>query len=127
MGVLFFDFHVLKNQSSDSSALIYGICIVIMIFVIAVFSYVFPLFAKFDNTVKNTFSNAWKIAATHIGKTATLVSMNCIPFLWFMISPETFAFVFWIWFLIGNAVIAYIDSMILVGIFDRLIEKKDAD
>ncbi len=127
MGVLFLDFHILKIQSSGTSSFFYGICIVIMFFVITVFSYAFPLFAKFDNTIKNTFSNAWKIAATHLKETSVLVSMNCIPFLWFIVSPGTFAWVFWIWFLLGTALVSYLDSVLLVKIFDEFIEKKDTD
>lgn len=126
VGILFADFHILKAQPSQAASVLYGVCLVIMFFLIAIFSYVFPLLAKFDNSIRNTFSNAWKIAATHMGKTVVLVTMNCIPFLWFMISPATFAWIFWIWFLVGTAVISYADSILLVKIFDELISKKDA-
>ncbi len=129
-GVLAADFHILGRNTTQNAAVLYGGCLVLTLFLIAFFSYVFPLFAKFDNTVRNTFSNAWRIAATHLPKTLLIVFVNCIPFLWLIFSSETFSRVFWIWVLLGTAASAYCDSFLLNGIFDEFItetpEKPDA-
>ena len=117
------DFHILRGKADANSSLIYGVNLVLLLFLTAIFSYVFPLLAKFENTVRNTFSNAWKIAATHIGETFLLVLINCIPFLLLLFFPAAFARVFWIWLLLGTSSSALADSYFLNKIFAEFIPK----
>ena len=72
----------------------YCFCIVLGIICAAVFSYVFPLLAKFENTVKKTFENGARLAASHIGQTLVITVVNLFPVLWFLISPQTFSAIF---------------------------------
>lgn len=96
--------------------------IVLGIICAAVFSYVFPLLAKFENTVKKTFENGARLAASHIGQTLVITVVNLFPVLWFLISPQTFSAIFWIWVFVGGGVQAFVNSLFLVKIFDRLAE-----
>lgn len=51
--VLVADFHILGAAGrAQGASFMYGFCIVLGIICAAVFSYVFPLLAKFENTVK---------------------------------------------------------------------------
>ncbi len=52
-GILTFDLHVTKAGIS------YGGLIVLVIVAVCIFSYVWALFASYDNTVRGTFNNAW--------------------------------------------------------------------
>ena len=88
------------------------------------FGYVFPLLAKFENTVRNTIVNADKIVVARLWQTAVILILNCLPFAWFLISPETFSLVFWIWVSAGT--VAFINSRLLVQIFDEFIPEKKA-
>ncbi len=124
VGVLAADFHILGSSGENSSSMMYGICITILIIGGAVFGYVFPLLAKFENTVRNTLSNAARIALTHLWQTAVIVVLNLLPVIWLLVSPETFAKVFWIWFFAGTGASAYINSMLLVKIFDKFIPEE---
>ena len=66
--VLVADFHILGAAGrAQGASFMYGFCIVLGIICAAVFSYVFPLLAKFENTVKKTFENGARLAASHIG------------------------------------------------------------
>lgn len=121
VGMLAADFHILGRSAKESEAVLYGGCVALLVIVIVIFSYVFPLLARFKNTVKNTFRNAGKIAVTHLPQTLLILIINCVPFLWLMISAETFAAIFWIWFFIGTSASAYLDSLFLVRIFDEFI------
>ncbi len=118
--VMLADFSILKAQEGGW-ALVYGACIAIMAFGIMVFSYVFPYFSRFDNPVKETFGNAWRLAVTHPARTAGILAVNCLPFLWFLLSPETFAAIFWIWFFCGEGISAALCSLLLNPIFDELM------
>lgn len=121
VSVLAADFHILSGSKSQSGSMIYGVCVTIFLIGGAVFSYAFPLLAKFENTVGRTMTNAAKIAMTHLPQTAVLAVINFAPFLWFLISPETFSMVFWVWLFAGTGVSAFINSMLLVRIFDEFI------
>ena len=114
--VLVADFHILGAAGrAQGASFMYGFCIVLGIICAAVFSYVFPLLAKFENMVKKTFENGARLAASHIGQTL-------FPVLWFLISSQTFSAIFWIWVFVGGGVQAFVNSLFLVKIFDRLAE-----
>lgn len=126
--LLAFDVHYFGiNASSGGGALAYGGIIVLTVFATAFFSYVFPLIAKFKNTARQTMSNAWRLAATHLPQTLLITAINVAPFLWLMFSPETFSYVFYIWLILGFAASAFVDSLFLVGIFDELIPDEDEE
>lgn len=127
VGILVTDFHILGNSGQKGNSVMYGVCITILIMGSAVFSYTFPLLAKFENTVRNTILNAAKIAVTHMKQTAVILVINFIPLLWLLISPETFSMVFWVWIFAGTGVSALLNSMLLVRIFDEFIPKDNKE
>lgn len=124
MGILFADFHILGQSENKTSSIIYGCCVVILITVAAVFSYVFPLMARFENTIRRTLENAARLAASHLWQTIIMVVINLFPLIWFIVSPETFSAIFWIWIFIGSGVQAFVNSLLLVKIFGRLEEEQ---
>lgn len=121
IGVLAADFHILGQSGQSGSSFMYGGCITVFLIGSAVFSYVFPVLAKFENTVRNTIVNAAKIAVTHLRQTIIILMLNCLPFVWFFVSPETFSLIFWIWIFAGTGTVAFVNSTLLVRIFDEFI------
>lgn len=120
IGILTADFHILGQNGSQNASIIYGCCVVILLAAAAVFSYVFPLMARYQNTLRKTFENAARLAASHLWQTVVMVVVNLFPLGWFLISAETFAAVFWIWVFIGMGIQAFVNSLIIRKIFDRL-------
>lgn len=120
IGILTADFHILGQNGGQNASIIYGCCVVILLAVAAVFSYVFPLMARYQNTLRKTFENAARLAASHLWQTAVMVVVNLFPLGWFLISAETFAAVFWIWIFVGMGIQAFVNSLIIRKIFDRL-------
>lgn len=121
--ILAADFHILgSSERTHGASFMYGFCVTVGIVCAAVFSYVFPLLARFENTVKKTFENAARLAASHIGKTLVITAVNLLPVIWFLLSPQTFSAVFWIWVFAGGGVQAFVNSLLLMKIFDRLVE-----
>lgn len=118
--VLTTDFHILGQNNNGSSSVIYGCCIFIALIATAIFSYVFPLLARYKNTVRKTFGNAARLAACNIGASFVMVIVNIFPVIWFIASPETFAAIFFIWMFVGLGIQAFINSLIVRKIFDRL-------
>ncbi|MDY2628975.1 MAG: YesL family protein [Lachnospiraceae bacterium] len=124
MALLMADLHILGQTDNSVSMIMYGGCVALLIAVGAVACYAFPLLAKFENTVKGTLVNAAKIAATHLIQTLIILLINSIPVIWILVSPETFAPVFIIWVLTGTGAAAYVNSIFLVKIFDKLSAAK---
>lgn len=123
VAVLVADFHILGTSGGQSGAsFMYGFCIVLGIVCAAVFSYVFPLLSKFDNTIKKTFENAARLAASHIGQTLVITVVNLLPVIWFLVFPQTFSTIFWIWVFVGGGIQAFVNSLFLREIFDQLVE-----
>lgn len=127
IGVLAADFHILGRSEQKIHSLMYSGCITVFLIGTAVFGYVFPLLAKFENTVRNTIANAVKIVVARLWQTAVILILNCLPFAWFLISTETFSLVFWIWVFTGTGTVAFINSRFLVQIFDEFIPEKKAE
>lgn len=119
-GILAADFHILGQNSSQNASVVYGCCVVILLAAAAVFSYVFPLMARYQNTLRRTFENAARLAASHLWQTVVMVAVNLFPLGWFLISAETFAAVFWIWIFVGMGIQAFVNSLIIRKIFDKL-------
>ncbi len=120
IGILAADFHILGQGGNQSTSIIYGCCVVILLAAAAVFSYVFPLMARYQNTIRKTFENAARLAASHLWQTAVMVVVNLFPLGWFLISAETFAAIFWIWVFVGLGIQAFVNSLIIRKIFDNL-------
>lgn len=120
IGILTADFHILGQNGSQNASIIYGCCVVILLAAAAVFSYVFPLMARYQNTIRRTFENAARLAASHLWQTVVMVLVNLFPLGWFLISAETFAAVFWIWIFVGMGIQSFVNSLIIRKIFDRL-------
>ena len=123
-GILAADFHILGQSDSQNASVIYGCCIVILLAAAAVFSYVFPLMARYQNTTRKIFENAARLAASHLWQTIVMTAVNLLPLGWFLISAETFAAIFWIWIFAGMGIQAFINSLIIRKIFDRLETEK---
>lgn len=127
--ILIADFHILGHSEKKTDALMYGGCITIASLVIVIFTYVFFLMAKFENETSAMFQNAWKLTVRYPLSSILMLCINISPFVWFMLSPETFYNIFWIWLLLGVAFLVFLDTFFLAPILSVLIEsaKKDAD
>lgn len=125
IAILAVDFHVLGAQKTAGASVMYGGCIALAVIVTAVFGYTFPLLAKFENTVKNTLVNGAKLAITHLPQTLVIVVLNLLPGVWFLVSPATFSLIFWIWVFAGTGIVAYVNSMLLVPMFQALIDEQN--
>lgn len=119
-GILVADLHILGRSGGGAQGILYGICLVLLTAVGAVFSYAFPLFSRFENSFAGTLNNAWRLAASKIRETLILLAVHGLPWVLLLLVPEIFFHIFWIWVFAGGAVGAYISSMILNPIFDKL-------
>lgn len=85
--------------------------------------YVFPVLARFDNTVKNTLKNALIMAVRHLPYTVVILGIHSIPLLAALASPWEFARYILPVFLLAGAVLPYLESKLFSRIFRNYYPK----
>lgn len=76
------------------------------------FSFVFPVLARFDNTVKNTIKNALIMSIRHLKSTIFIVIIDVLPLIVIYFVPRALILVFF-----ALALCAYCNSYFFVKIF----------
>ena len=129
MLVMFMDLRIANGGSvADMFAdpMISNIVIVavgVMVIVIAMtLTYVFPILAQFDNTVKNTIKNAFLISIRHLPYTIAMMFINALPVLLIWFFPTLLLLV-----LIMFSATAYINSKFFNKIFAFYMPKNESE
>lgn len=74
--------------------------------------FVFPMQARFENTVKNTIKNAFLMALSHLPSAFLLIVIYAVPYLILYFVPQLFPAVF----LLGFGCIFYFKSFVLLRV-----------
>ncbi len=125
--LLFLDFQILNAMETASSFLrairvgIWTVCILALM----VLTYLFPLVAKFYNTIKNTFFNAFLMSIRHLPQTLIMIAIPIIAVIITFLNDWTFTYGLLIWIMFGFALISMAKSWFLVRIFDRYIPSEE--
>lgn len=120
-GVLVFDVTVGKDMWNALNAAVGA-----LIFIWGMlFTYVFAVQARFENTVKNIFKNALYMAVRHFPFTVIMVVLNAIPALCILFGSMTMALATPIYVAAGFAVTARINSIFLSRIFRRYTQEEE--
>lgn len=85
-------------------------------------TYVFPILAQFDNTVKNTVKNAFFISIRHLPYTFLMLVLAAIPVVLMWFTPAAFLLIFIIF-----ALVAYINSTFFTKIFANYMPKESTE
>lgn len=120
-GVLVFDVAVGKDMWNALNAAVGA-----LIFIWGMlFTYVFAVQARFENTVKNIFKNALYMAVRHFPFTVIMMVLNAIPALCILFGSMTMALATPIYVAAGFSVTARINSIFLSRIFRRYAQKEE--
>lgn len=88
--------------------------------------YVYPILARFYNTIRNTIKNALFMAIRHLPYTVVMVLIGLCPLLLLFIgSYQIQSTLFALFLVMGFGVIAYCNSFFLVKIFDLYMPKEE--
>lgn len=94
--------------------------IAILVLLTALWVWIIPLIARYENTLAVHFNNSWRLAVGRFPYTLTFIITTTAPLIWVMYSPQTFLFAFPLWFLLGGAGAAAINSVYLRKVFDEM-------
>lgn len=85
---LFVDYRILTTTGVELPMLVQLLLFTIGIFAVFTFTMVWPVLAKFENTILRTIMNAFAISAAQFFKTLLMIFIYAVPFLlWFFVQP----------------------------------------
>lgn len=124
--VLYLDLNVSKNMPGSAGQIFHVIFMAFVIIYYVLFLYVYPVLARFYNTIRNTIKNALFMAIRHLPYTVVMVLIGLCPLLLLFIgSYQIQSTLFALFLVMGFGVIAYCNSFFLVKIFDHYMPKEE--
>lgn len=126
--VLYMDLNIVNYFDKPISQILYVFFIALGIIYLLVFLYLYPVLAKFYNSIKNTFLNAFLMAIRHLPYTVLMAVITLAPASVFLIqSFRVQSTVLMLLILMGFALEAFINGHFLVKIFDNYVPKETDD
>ena len=129
--LLYLDTNIVKVMGEPMSQIMSVIFAVFTLVYAMILLYLYPILAKFYNSVKNTFTNAILMAIRHLPYTIIMLIICALPLLIFFVpSLQMQMTLILLLLLFGMAVIAYLNSFFFFLIFDKYIpenSEEDAD
>lgn len=89
--------------------------VAVAVFCLMIAAYIFPLLARFDNSIKNTIKNAMIFAFANLPKTLAMVIVYALPLIIGYFSTYSYIFIF----MFGISLPAYAAAWIYSGIFKK--------
>ena len=125
--VLYVDLNVSKAMQGGAGQIFHVIFMAVVLIYFILFLYVYPVLARFYNTIKNTIKNALFMAIRHLPYTVVMVLIAVCPLLLLLVkSYQIQSTLFVLFLLMGFALIAYCNSYFLAKIFDNYMPKEEA-
>lgn len=82
-----------------------------------IMAYIYPLLARYDNSLKQMFRTAMVLAIRHLPATVCLAIISAAPILLLFYTPTTFMLALTFYFFIGFAAIAFLHDKLIYRIF----------
>ena len=124
--LLYMDLRIMTVMESSAGSNVIRIGIYMLGLVgIFVLQYLFPLVAKFFNSTKNMFRNAFLMAIRHLPQTVVMAVISVGSVIITFLNGWTLTYGLLIWIMIGFALVAMANSWFLVRIFDKYIPEEE--
>ena len=125
--VLYVDLNMAKTMAGSAGQIFRVIFGAFILVYFIMFLYVYPVLARFYNTIRNTIKNALFMAVRHLPYTVVMAVIAVCPVLLLYVdSYQIQSTLFVLFLLMGFALIAYCNSFFLVKIFDLYMPKDEA-
>lgn len=112
-GIIVGDIYIMLSWDAKYKFVLIVIFIFLLVIWIFITIYIFPLLATFENTVKQTLKNSLLMSIRHLPRTVLMFILTVISYLIVGFIVQLMPF----WFLIGFALLAYVNSIFLGKIF----------
>ena len=119
--VLFLDFRIVLTQNSGIFRVFVYLLGCVALLLAFVFLYVFPVLAKFYNTIRQTFRNAFLMALRHLPYTIAMLFISALPFTILFLNVSLALRVLPLYLLLGFSLPIYLNSYFFNKIFENYI------
>lgn len=124
--MLYIDLSISRNIEGTLGTVMVFAFMVILLLYLMLFTYIYPVLAKFYNTIRNTFTNAFLMSLRHLPYTFLMIVISVLPLAVFFIpNAQIQSTIIMLLVLLGFSTVAYINSRFLVKIFDNYIPKEE--
>lgn len=121
--VLVFDFYmsrlVLDEVMSKVLQFIFTMVSIVFVFTL---TYVFPIIAKFENTIKNTMINSALISIQNLPYTILTIVINLSELLLILLFSNYWGHILFLYTALGYGLIIYTNSIFFNRVFDKYIK-----
>lgn len=114
--VLAGDFYIVKNSGIEFNIVIKVVIGIVALILTFTWMFVFPVLAKFDNTVIRTIKNAFVMSILQFPKTLLMIVIYALPIVIGILVPQAFP----ICFLFGLSAPAYVSALLYNKFFKKL-------
>ena len=114
---------IFSGWGSLTGQILSVICVVILINVLLILAYCFPLLSQFDNTIPNTLKNSLLLSVGNLPRTLVVTVINCFPWVLMVVNLYAFIQMSFLWVALYFAAAAYFNSRVLMKVFDSLREQ----
>ncbi len=122
----FIDYRVAGMVAGTAGLVMRAVFFLFGFFLLSVTIYVFPLTARYENTIRATFRNAMLLTVGRFPYTLLMVAVTVIAVFASLWNGITLMFAIPLWFLIGGSLLAWINSYILWRVF-RIFESVESN
>lgn len=124
IAILFGDaVYILADSSGFSAAWIPVVLAAILTGIAG--SYVFPQIALFDNKLRTMLRNGFHLTVLNLIPSMAILAVNLLPWILLLAKPRLFFASLPFWILCGFSLCAYINSYLLLKIFQKYLSKNE--
>lgn len=124
LAVLAMDFLLGGGLAPAVGSVVAVVGIVAAVFLVMEIVYVFPVLARFDNSIPGTMRNALIMAIRHLPRTVVILVIHGLPLLLAFASIQAFVRGVWVVLLFTVSILAYIESKLFSKIFPKYYPKE---
>ena len=117
------DFYIINETEIELHSIFKTIILIAVVFAVFTAMYVFPVLAKFDNTVMRTIKNAFVMSVLQFPKTMLMIVMYVLPPILCVFFIQLFPVVF----LFGLSVPAFVSALLYNKFFQKLEDQIAAE
>lgn len=115
------DFLILRLFVSGTAFTVLTCVLLFLAFVVlAILAYIFPLMARYENTVREHLQNAVILSVYKLPKTIVMVFVHILPILLATFFPDVMVYTMPFWVFMGFGFSAQVDAMLLNKVFEKL-------
>ena len=123
--VLGLDTYILRQLGGSVYSVMQVIVYIGMVLWAMIFVYVFPIQARFYNTIRGTLRNAVLLSIGNMPRTLCMVVVTVGSGIITFLTVDTLVYGMLIWILVGFALVSYCNCSLLYSVFKKLIEASE--